>query len=947
MATFTISTSAELDSFMRGALGTPSDTFFIAADIDMTGFFYANGPFYSGLTGIFDGGGHIISSLRIEGSNDFTGVFPQLFGRLQNITFRDISITNHSVNTNTGTGVIGFLGPGGVVLDVNATGLSVVSASCQRVGAIAGNVFGGQFEGTIQVGSATERPTVTGSQNNVGGLVGFWGDGPLNCVAINYATVSMASAAAFAGGIAGAIQSTPFTNNTRLINHGFISGTEYVGGLFGNYSVAQTVVFDGSESLPANAIAFISDGPIGVSPVSSLSGMIFGGVFGNLAGAGATLQNYTHTAPVIGISYVGGILGNLSGDCTVQNVTNAAAVDALSPELAVLGGVVGHVTNGALRDATNIAPINVTGGGANVGGIVGQVNSNGTAVLTGTFANGAPGTSATIRTASTNTGGILGFINNGTTVAFDAYNYMDIITAPGTGLVGGIIGVIYGEGASRPNILFTGNQLLRNEGQVTGGGFVGGIFGWLTDNAIPGSIAPLEFLGGSVKQPGIVTIHNEGVIHSSTGSVGRFGGVMGALDAQNAILRDYTNTVSVAGTHMVGGLIGSLTAGTLMDNLRNEGGLSITGDGNDIGGLIGMMSGGVLAEATIFNSMNVSGSAASEFVGCVIGRALPNAVIQPDVSLINEGSVSGGSSVGGIIGVLTTNQEIIFDGTGGPDTVHIINQGTVLPASGATGGFFGGIFGAMDAANATLRSIFYNHNVTGYRYVGALIGRLGSGTVSDSFNKGAVTANSEAGGIVGLLDTGGTILRCYNTGTVLATDGVAGGVIGEQHGFAQDCYNLGTVSGLRAGGFVDTAVSGAQIINAYNAGLVTGALPSAFVSSPGGATLENTYYDSTTTQATDQPASPLTTEQLITRLPNGFATSGAWLSGRDGEPTYPYLAWQLDSGRDNGYDRQHQRLICLQYLRRELCPAAARNIHCDRNDNQAESAHIGGCDERK
>jgi len=241
MAIITISTSEELDSFMRGTLGSSGDFFNLTADINMTGYSYMNGPFYSGFTGIFDGGNYVIDNLTIDGSDDFTGFFPQLTGTLRSITFQYISITNHSVNTNTGTGIAGFFGSGGMILNVNVMGNSLITASCQRIGAVAGNIFGGQFSGTILVGNETQAPTVTGSQIFAGGLAGFWGDGLLNCDAINYAIVSSVNAEAqFVGGIAGAIQSVPFVAGSRLINHGPVSGSAYVGRLFGNYSVIHS-----------------------------------------------------------------------------------------------------------------------------------------------------------------------------------------------------------------------------------------------------------------------------------------------------------------------------------------------------------------------------------------------------------------------------------------------------------------------------------------------------------------------------------------------------------------------------------------------------------------------------------------------------------------------------------------------------------------------------------
>ena len=106
------------------------------------------------------------------------------------------------------------------------------------------------------------------------------------------------------------------------------------------------------------------------------------------------------------------------------------------------------------------------------------------------------------------------------------------------------------------------------------------------------------------------------------------------------------------------------------------------------------------------------------------------------------------------------------------------------------------------------------------KYVGLF--NYNSGTIKNLGVKNAkVTGSDYVGSICGYNTDDGTVLNCYNTGTVSGSSYV-GGICGNNYGTIQNCYNTGTVSGGDyVGGICGTAHKG-SIINCYNTGAVNG-----------------------------------------------------------------------------------------------------------------------------
>ena len=108
--------------------------------------------------------------------------------------------------------------------------------------------------------------------------------------------------------------------------------------------------------------------------------------------------------------------------------------------------------------------------------------------------------------------------------------------------------------------------------------------------------------------------------------------------------------------------------------------------------------------------------------------------------------------------------------------------------------------------------------------MGGLVG-LANGSVKASYTTGSVGAastvtnvNTYAGGLVGLLQSSGTVEATYATGAVTAGGSgtrVAGGLVGRQEGTIKYSYSLGTTSGTAQGGLTGAKASSVTTTDAY------------------------------------------------------------------------------------------------------------------------------------
>jgi len=156
----------------------------------------------------------------------------------------------------------------------------------------------------------------------------------------------------------------------------------------------------------------------------------------------------------------------------------------------------------------------------------------------------------------------------------------------------------------------------------------------------------------------------------------------------------------------------------------------------------------------------------------------------------------------------------LFDGNG-----HNISNFTY--ASEGVSGI--GLFRFIDDPNAEIRNLgLVTPSVDGGAgdYVGALVGRLVNGTLTDCYTIGAsVSGGANVGALVGY--GGDSLTECYATGIVRGHEYVGGLVGYGVYGTISACYSETTVIGVQAVGCL-AGYSGSLITNCYSTGTARG-----------------------------------------------------------------------------------------------------------------------------
>jgi hypothetical protein len=258
---YRIESLANFDEFAAGS-NYWSDYIRLDCNIDLSGRIYTKAviapnmgtaDYFQGtaFTGVFDGNGHKIDNLKIEGGH-YLGLFGYIGsgGSFENLGVEDVNITS------TGYYIGGLVGRG---YSGNVT-------KCYASGAVRGAGSVGGLVGSISLGSVTNSYStcaVTGNYS-VGGLMGFHGTativtncyatGAVNggtytgglvgytagkCVTNCYATGTVTSDGNSVGGLLGEIDCPVAVTNCYAT--GAVSGNKYVGGLAGHSSSCSKV----------------------------------------------------------------------------------------------------------------------------------------------------------------------------------------------------------------------------------------------------------------------------------------------------------------------------------------------------------------------------------------------------------------------------------------------------------------------------------------------------------------------------------------------------------------------------------------------------------------------------------------------------------------------------------------------------------------------------------
>ena len=537
-----------------------------------------------------------------------------------------------------------------------------------------------------------------------------------------------------------------------------------------------------------------------------------------------TFDGNGHT--IVGLQANGGIFGKLGKGAVVKNINIASSVFTGKAAGDSVGAVAAENNGGEISGISGYGNA-VKGSGGYIGGLVGKnyggiSNSRDQSTViagAGTVAGGIAGVNGGIFDWSTLDAKI-GYIENAqsnsavTTAGLSAGQYASNL--------GGIVGINEKHELSVLGPEFDTDINNVSAHGVTGkagstkisGGIVGTNNGKLTniynESIIHGSEAIGGIAGTNVmvvqddmfaSQPTLENIANAVEIIGDAGSK-NVGGLVGKQD--HATTNQGRNTGAITGCTNVGGMVGYNTAGSELNNLENSPQATITGITN-VGGIAGVNEGVISAD----DQMN----------------------------LINSGKIYGWENVGGIAGknsgkIANVNSNI---------NLNVIDEETRNALKGSmaiadNAQFFGGVTGENVGiiTNATNRA---RVDAAQASYVGGIVGRNTSEGEGENKKVGQLLGIGNAGFVIGKNYVGGVIgknevaiegtatqsVGIVNSGTVIATAGGAGGIIGENS--AKITYvnmkNDGEVHGNRSdsgstekngtGGIIGVNASGATI----------------------------------------------------------------------------------------------------------------------------------------
>lgn len=340
-----------------------------------------------------------------------------------------------------------------------------------------------------------------------------------------------------------------------------------------------------------------------------------------------------------------------------------------------------------------------------------------------------------------------------------------------------------------------------------------GLFGVVGNGAV---IRNVTLVGGSIKGQsnvgalagsvqGSAQISNIMNSASVTGS-SNVGGIIGL--AGKSVFKNLVNTGTVAGTaedaeNNAGGLIGSLTGGSLSGTSYNLGG--VTGSGANVGGLVGTASGATLGDGTnlIYNRLNVSGA---YNVGGIVGF-MENTTVQ---NAENSGNVTAKGHTTEDYAYHTSHwKDDGRDKVQEIKNVYVANVGGIAGKSDSTGekkSEIKNVQNSGDVSSGTAEKKTNGTVAVEYSYytagnVGDIVGRAEDTNITDATNtENDVRGAHNVGGIAGYFgsssDTVGryTITRGVNNGgDILATGAVDENTVKEEN-TTDDSHNNGFVT---------------------------------------------------------------------------------------------------------------------------------------------------------
>ncbi len=248
---------------------------------------------------------------------------------------------------------------------------------------------------------------------------------------------------------------------------------------------------------------------------------------------------------------------------------------------------------------------------------------------------------------------------------------------------------------------------------------------------------------------------------------------------------------------------GKFFQGTFDGNGKTVSGLKISAENNNdadtfdgYAALFGATQNAVVQNVTVYGTVDAQNAAG------IVARANEGTTIRGCVSNV---TVTGSTKAGGIV---------CLANAGGVTIADCVNNGAVTGGNDGLGGIAGYVNTGTAITGCT------NTGAVGgeaSRFAGGIVGygSAGNSTVSSCENTGAVTAGTNAGGIVGIATDAWTVTDCVNGGNVNGGNTAdAGGILGSmQGGTVESCRNTAAVHGRYAGGVVGSTGGAAEVVH--------------------------------------------------------------------------------------------------------------------------------------
>ncbi len=333
-------------------------------------------------------------------------------------------------------------------------------------------------------------------------------------------------------------------------------------------------------------------------------------------------------------------------------------------------------------------------------------------------------------------------------------------------------------GGEISNLTLDNVQITTGDGQFYVGALVGKNRGTVRNGRVTGTVnAGNGSIGGLAGWNGDPTINDVGSIVDSSALVG------------------ITATTTSA---TIGGLVGTNTEGSTIQDSHAEGPVTVNGAGNLIGGLVGNNVGSVsgsYATGNVHLEDVVKNDGLSSYVGGLVGE---NQGSVQDSYATGNVSGKGGSraNYGGLVGYNLNGAIVRSHGAGGVGVADVPNA------------LVGGLVGFNDtgemAPNPAIIEYSYSKgqvevSSSDNAGVGGLVGN-NRGSVKISYAMGNVVVGSgdrsSVGGLVGIHDSPGTIENSYAEGAVQGggSNFDVGGLVGDNWAGMVNSYAFGKVT---------------------------------------------------------------------------------------------------------------------------------------------------------